>query len=232
VDGPAVCSGRRSSSPAWAAGRRAACSSSTTPSRTNVTRASLTLMACSASAWATASALACSPSRNRASATALFLLVPALIMWSPFHLLAALDLDGKAAGLIEAKPEGLTLTGVESRSSKYVSALPAGVPSHSLPLPFCYETTGRSRSSPTCRGPTPAAARSSSSTGPRNCCGWSAWSGHCGAACARCPNWAPRGYGGCSLRRSRTWKSHTRSRAEGDSRSVANKVTFNLPWPR
>src|SRR5438309_1175098 len=53
-----------------------------------------------------------------------------------------LYVDGKVAGVVEAKPEGHTLTGVESQSSKYVSGLPAGVPAHHLPLPFCYETTG------------------------------------------------------------------------------------------
>jgi type I restriction enzyme R subunit len=53
-----------------------------------------------------------------------------------------LYLDARAAGVIEAKPQGFTLTGVESQSSKYVSALPAGVPAHRLPLPFCYESTG------------------------------------------------------------------------------------------
>lgn len=54
-----------------------------------------------------------------------------------------LYLDGKAAGIIEAKPEGYTLTGVESQSAKYVNALPEGAPSHRLPLPFCYESTGK-----------------------------------------------------------------------------------------
>lgn len=54
-----------------------------------------------------------------------------------------LYVDGKAAGIIEAKPEGYTLTGVESQSAKYVNALPEGVPSHRLPLPFCYESTGK-----------------------------------------------------------------------------------------
>ena len=53
-----------------------------------------------------------------------------------------LYLDATAAGVIDAKPEGFTLTGVERQSLKYVSALPAGVPAHRLPLPFCYETTG------------------------------------------------------------------------------------------
>src|SRR5207244_438283 len=46
------------------------------------------------------------------------------------------------AGVVEAKPEGHTLAGVELQSSKYINALPAGIPAHRFPLPFCYESTG------------------------------------------------------------------------------------------
>ena len=49
---------------------------------------------------------------------------------------------GKAIGVVEAKPQGHTLAGVESQSVKYAGALPGGVPAHRLPLPFCYESTG------------------------------------------------------------------------------------------
>jgi type I restriction enzyme, R subunit len=49
---------------------------------------------------------------------------------------------GKAIGIVEAKPQGHTLAGVESQSVKYAGALPSGVPAHRLPLPFCYESTG------------------------------------------------------------------------------------------
>ena len=50
--------------------------------------------------------------------------------------------DGKAVGVIEAKPEGHTLTGVETQSSKYADGLPNGLPNYRLPLPFAYESTG------------------------------------------------------------------------------------------
>jgi len=53
-----------------------------------------------------------------------------------------LYVDGKAAGIIEAKPEGHTLTGVELQSAKYTSGLPEGIPHYHLPLPFAYESTG------------------------------------------------------------------------------------------
>lgn len=56
---------------------------------------------------------------------------------------------GKAISVVEAKPEGYTLTGVETQSKKYVEGLPKLVPAHVRPLPFSYESTGPKRSSPT-----------------------------------------------------------------------------------
>jgi type I restriction enzyme R subunit len=53
-----------------------------------------------------------------------------------------LYVDGKAAGVVEAKPEGSTLTGVEVQSGKYSTGLPDNLPSWYLPLPFLYESTG------------------------------------------------------------------------------------------
>jgi len=50
--------------------------------------------------------------------------------------------DGRAIGAIEAKPEGHTLKGVETQSSKYTEGLPPGLPHFFLPLPFAYESTG------------------------------------------------------------------------------------------
>jgi hypothetical protein len=46
-----------------------------------------------------------------------------------------LYVDGRAVGVIEAKPEGHTLTGVETQSGKYLDALPDRLPAHRLPLP-------------------------------------------------------------------------------------------------
>ena len=53
-----------------------------------------------------------------------------------------LYVDQKAAGVVEAKPAGYTLTGVESQSGKYSDGLPDSLPAHRKPLPFLYETTG------------------------------------------------------------------------------------------
>jgi type I restriction enzyme R subunit len=49
---------------------------------------------------------------------------------------------GKAIGVVEAKPKGHPLIGVESQSAKYAGALPPVVPAHRTPLPFSYESTG------------------------------------------------------------------------------------------
>jgi type I restriction enzyme R subunit len=52
-----------------------------------------------------------------------------------------LYLDRKAAGAVEAKPEG-TLTGVEAQSAKYAAGLPDNLPAHRRPLPFLFESNG------------------------------------------------------------------------------------------
>lgn len=51
-------------------------------------------------------------------------------------------MDGKAAAVIEAKKEGVTLTGVEVQSKKYRNGLPKELPAWSRPLPFAYQSTG------------------------------------------------------------------------------------------
>ena len=53
-----------------------------------------------------------------------------------------LYVDGKAAGVVEAKKEGATLTGVEVQSARYSKGLPQELPAYIRPLPFLYESTG------------------------------------------------------------------------------------------
>ena len=53
-----------------------------------------------------------------------------------------LYVDQKAVGVVEAKPVGFTLTGVEAQSEKYSTGLPDGLPAPRRPLPFLYESTG------------------------------------------------------------------------------------------
>ena len=54
-----------------------------------------------------------------------------------------LYVDGKAAGTIEAKKEGQTLSGVAEQSEKYMSALPDWLPAWGPELIFDYESTGK-----------------------------------------------------------------------------------------
>jgi type I restriction enzyme R subunit len=53
-----------------------------------------------------------------------------------------LYVDGRACGVIEAKKQGATLTGVERQSMRYAQGLPAALPAWRRPLPFAYESTG------------------------------------------------------------------------------------------
>ena len=53
-----------------------------------------------------------------------------------------LYVHGKACGVIEAKKEGATLTGVEVQSGRYARGLPAALPAWARPLPFLFESTG------------------------------------------------------------------------------------------
>lgn len=53
-----------------------------------------------------------------------------------------LFVDRKAVGVVEAKPEGTTLSGVAEQSKKYVTGVPENLPHIQEPLPFAYESTG------------------------------------------------------------------------------------------
>jgi type I restriction enzyme, R subunit len=53
-----------------------------------------------------------------------------------------LFVDGRAAGVVEAKRSGATLSGVAEQSEKYMTALPPFLAAWADPLPFGYESTG------------------------------------------------------------------------------------------
>ena len=53
-----------------------------------------------------------------------------------------LFVDRSAIGVIEAKPEGTTLSGVAEQSATYLTGIPDNLPHVSEPLPFAYESTG------------------------------------------------------------------------------------------
>jgi len=53
-----------------------------------------------------------------------------------------LFVNGKAVGVLEAKPAGYALTNVELQADKYAGGLPAGLNPPVHPLPFLYLSTG------------------------------------------------------------------------------------------
>lgn len=53
-----------------------------------------------------------------------------------------LFVDQKAAGVIEAKAEGVPLVAVAEQAARYMVGLPGGIPNVAFPLPFMYESTG------------------------------------------------------------------------------------------
>ncbi len=53
-----------------------------------------------------------------------------------------LYVNGKACGVIEAKKQGATLSGVELQSGRYAQGLPTTLPAWRRPLPFVWESTG------------------------------------------------------------------------------------------
>ena len=76
------------------------------------------------------------------------------LKWGPADYL--LFVDREAIGIVEAKKEGVTLTGVELQAEKYSEGVPSGVPAPIKPLPFLYQSTGvetrfTNRLDPECR---------------------------------------------------------------------------------
>ena len=53
-----------------------------------------------------------------------------------------LFVDGRAVGVLEAKPVGYTLSSVELQADKYATGLPEGLDPPVNPLPFLYVSTG------------------------------------------------------------------------------------------
>ena len=71
-----------------------------------------------------------------------------------------LFIDGKACGVIEAKPAGTTLSGAAEQSSKYMAQLPPNLASWAPELIFDYESTGDETLFRDMRDPAGVAARS------------------------------------------------------------------------
>jgi type I restriction enzyme R subunit len=84
-----------------------------------------------------------------------------------------LFLDGRAAGVVEAKKEGETLTGVEHQSAKYVEGLPDELePAVEGGLAFVYESTGTETRFTNRLDPDPASRPVFSFHRPETLAGW------------------------------------------------------------
>ena len=70
-----------------------------------------------------------------------------------------LFVDKKAAGIVEAKPAGITLSGVAEQSVGYATRGVKHVPHVGLPLPFVYESTGIETFFQALRDPEPRSRR-------------------------------------------------------------------------
>lgn len=71
----------------------------------------------------------------------------------------ALFVNRTAVGVIEAKPEGTTLSGVSEQTEKYIRNFAADIPHVQLPLPFAYESTGIETNFRDMRDPYPRSRR-------------------------------------------------------------------------
>jgi len=78
-----------------------------------------------------------------------------------------LFLDGMAVGVIEAKREGETLTGVEIQTRKYSEGVPDHLTCPRRPLPFLYQSTGAETRFTSMLDPDGVAGESLRSIGPR-----------------------------------------------------------------
>ena len=65
----------------------------------------------------------------------------------------------KAVGVVEAKPEGHTLSAVADQSGVYIVSLPENIPHVALPLPFAYESNGNETFFRDIRDPSPRSRR-------------------------------------------------------------------------
>jgi type I restriction enzyme R subunit len=70
-----------------------------------------------------------------------------------------LFVDREAVGVLEAKPEGTTLSGDAEQSGKYALGFPDSIPHVSVPLPFAYESTGSETLFRDLRDPDPRSRR-------------------------------------------------------------------------
>ncbi|MTK64579.1 MAG: DEAD/DEAH box helicase [Methanobacterium sp.] len=108
-------------------------------------------------------------------------------------------IDGKAAGAIEAKPEGVTLLGVAEQTEKYIAPLPPYLKAHRDPLPFAYESTGVETFFRDLRDPKPRSRRVFAFHRPETLAGWLKDMDTLRHRLQGMPELDPRGLRGCQI---------------------------------
>jgi type I restriction enzyme, R subunit len=83
-----------------------------------------------------------------------------------------LFVDCKAVGIVEAKQEGTTLSGVAEQAGEYALRFPPEIPNVGLPLPFLYESTGVETFFRDDRDPEPRSRRIFAFHHPETLAGW------------------------------------------------------------
>jgi type I restriction enzyme R subunit len=133
-----------------------------------------------------------------------------------------LFVDGKAAGVIEAKPEGVTLSGVEEQSEGYAAQLPDSLAKHADPLPFTYESTGAETWFTDGREPDTRARRVFAFHKPETLRGWLADRTSLPERVAEAPPLDPNNLRGCQFE---AIDGLERSLAHGDTRALIQMAT-------
>lgn len=108
-----------------------------------------------------------------------------------------LYVDGQAAGVIEAKKAGTTLSGVEIQSDTYTQGLPPALSAWFRPLPFSYQSTGIETCFTNGLDPDPRSRRIFSFHRPETLAAWIDDSDtDKGVAAERGAHWQPQTYRG------------------------------------
>jgi type I restriction enzyme R subunit len=133
-----------------------------------------------------------------------------------------LFLDRKAAGVVEAKPEGRTLTGVAVQSDTYMRRLPDHLPRLADTLLFGYESTGTETLFRDVRDPDARSRPVFAFHRPETLLAWARAPDTLRARLRRLPPLDPRGLRACQVEAVRGLE---RSLARGDPRALIQMAT-------
>lgn len=133
-----------------------------------------------------------------------------------------LFVDRKAAGVVEAKPEGSTLSGVADQSAKYTVGIPENLPHFQEPLPFAYESTGTETLFTDLRDPAPRQRRVFNFHRPETMAEWLSQSDTLRARLKHLPSLITEGLRDCQIE---AIKNLDKSFAEARPRALIQMAT-------